>query len=151
MTIRPSMANLVPVFALALVFFAGPGAAQTMYKCISAGKTSYGQTPCSSGTTLKLEPPPAPAPPRTPATPRRIDALRLQADQLTRERHRREADDARIEQRAASAAAKRRDNCERLRLHKKWADEDAAHARHQGKAALTARRAAEKLALACPH
>ncbi len=140
---------------------AAPAAAQTVYKCTSDGKISYGQDPCSSGITVALEPaPPAPpAPSANQAAPRRADALRLQADQLTRERHRREAADERVAQRAAKAAAKQRDSCAKLKLQKKWADEDAAHAaaqdtahaRHPGKATLKAHRAAEKFALACPH
>ena len=165
MTIRPfaahaaHAAHLAFASSLALALIAVPAAAQPVYKCTSDGKISYGQVPCSGGITLALEPVPVP----NQAAPRRADALRLQADQLTDERHRREAADERVAQRAAKAAARQRDNCARLKLQKKWADEDAtqyathdatrnaARARHPDKATLKAHRAAEKFALACPH
>lgn len=162
MTIRPftaHAAHIASVFFLALALMAAPSSAQTVYKCTSDGKISYGQAPCNSGVSVALEPTPTPiiqsTNPANPTTQSRADALRLQADQLTKERHRREAEDERSAQRAAKAATKQRENCAKLKLQKNWAEEDAtyaaAHARHPGKATLKAHRAAEKFALACPH
>jgi hypothetical protein len=34
----------------------GIGRAQTIYKCVSGGKTSYSSTPCASGTETKIDP-----------------------------------------------------------------------------------------------
>jgi hypothetical protein len=143
------------VLALALVSTAAQSqtepTAQTIYKCTTGGQISYGQAPCTSGHTVALDPVAAPA---TKAADHHTRVLRQQAEQLSGERHRREAKEERIEQRASAAAARARDNCARLRLHKKWADEDAALARNKGQTksqtGLKARRAAEKLALACP-
>ena len=135
-------------FALALASTGAHGqTGQTIYKCTAQGKVSYGQAPCTTGHAIALDPV---ALPDTAAADQQTRLLHQQAQQLTRERHRREADDERMQQRAAHAAATVRANCARLKLQQRWADEDAAHARHKGQAALKARRAGEKLALACP-
>jgi type IV secretory pathway VirB10-like protein len=137
---------LVP---LLLALCAGQANAQTIYKCTVDGKTSYGEARCAAGNSVVLP---------TPAAPERSDfdqpaRRQQQAEQLTTQRHRREAREEQAQQRADKQAAKKRDRCASLKLQRQWADEDAAHAmrgRNAGQAALKARRAGEKFAMACP-
>ncbi len=124
--------------------------AQTVYKCTSSGQTSYGETPCAAGEAQQmLETPKAPQP-----IPASSEQLRQQAQQLTRQRHQREAREEQVQQRADKQAARQRERCASLKLHQQWASEDAARDKNAGKdsakAALKAHRAGEKLALACP-
>ena len=145
MTIRP----LFFLLPLLLILCAPQANAQSIYKCMLDGKTSYGETPCPTGNSVVLP---------APATPERsgLDQparLRQQAEQLTKQRHQREAREEQAQQRADRIAARQRERCTSLKLHKQWADEDAARAvrgRNAGQAALKARRAGQKLAMACP-
>lgn len=137
-------------FTALLALCAGQATAQTIYKCTSSGQTSYGEAPCAAGSVQHvLESPEA-----QPASSEASKQLRQQADSLTRQRHQREAREELVQQRADKKAARQRERCASLKLHQQWAAEDAAQARTAGKdtarAGLKARRAAEKLALACP-
>jgi hypothetical protein len=138
------MVQCLYVAALLLVSLHA-AAASAVYRCDSGGKISYGSVPCTGGTVL------------TPATGGSAgngqpDAALLRqkslADQLARERQQREAREEREQQKAAA----RRLHCDKLRLHKKWRDEDAARASASARAKLQsqARRSAEELALSCP-
>ena len=136
------------VFLLALS--TGQVTAQTIYKCTSSGTTSYGETPCAAGEAQQML-----ATPKTPQmAPTSSEQLRQQAQQLTRQRHQREAREEQVQQRADKQAARQRERCASLKLHQQWASDDAARDKNAGKdsakAALKARRAGEKLALACP-
>lgn len=123
--------------------------AHTVYRCSIDGKTSYSDTPCASGTSTALETPAAPSA-ASPAP----DLARMKAESATleKQRHAREAKDERAQGRDAARAAARRQQCDKLRLNKKWAEEDAAHATGQAvaRARVKARRMAEQLALECP-
>lgn len=132
---------------LLLVLGAPPAGAQTVYKCTTDDKVSYGSAPCADGAGVTLDVPAAPAPERPPPAP-----AKGQAERLAREGRQREAMDARARQRLERAAAARRKACAELRLRRRWADEDAALAsdKRAAKARQQARRAADKLALACP-
>ncbi|WP_317205500.1 DUF4124 domain-containing protein [Janthinobacterium sp.] len=135
---------------LGLAALCGAASAQTVYKCVSDGKTSYGTTPCPSGRGVALDvpPPPAPAPDAAAALARdEKTATRLRAERL-----RREAREDSAQARAGKAAAARRKKCAALALRQKWAAEDARGAGEKTatKARVKARRAAEKLALECP-
>jgi hypothetical protein len=130
--------------------------AQTMYKCTTDGKVSYGDAPCAAGaSSVTLEAPPAPAPVAAAnGTPSR-DLKRLQKESAALEKARlqREEKDERASDRAAQAAAVQRKKCGKLKLNKQWADEDvrrAATITNIDNAKLRAKRAGETLALECP-
>ena len=135
-----------------LALCAATARAQTVYKCTTDAGISYGDAPCASGKSVALEAPP----PVAPSVDNTLPHQKKEAARLEAERHKREASDARQQERDARTAAAYRKKCATLRLDKKWADEDAANAteaasgRNAGKATLKARRGAEKLALECP-
>ena len=127
--------------------------AQTVHKCTVDGKVSYSDQPCSDTAAAKavLNVPAAPA-----ADPDAVKSLRQQkkqADTLEKARLKRQEKDEREDAAAGRAAAAQRKKCDKLKLTKRWADEDARSA--TGKAAdparLKARRAGEAMALECPH
>jgi hypothetical protein len=123
--------------------------AQTIYKCSVDGKVSYGDTPCAHGESLALAVPPAPAPTPAAAPAPRAQATLLQLEKL---RLARELAEEREQRRTQRALAARREKCDRLRLQRKWADEDLARtsgARVEA-ARIKARRQAESLAVQCP-
>jgi hypothetical protein len=130
----------------ALVQAAG---AQTIYKCTTNGKVSYGEQPCAAGKTTQLAVSPAPSGEQAAAALER-DKARLAA--LQKERAAVNAREERERERSARAAASMRQKCDRLRLQVKWADEDAARAGKEAATAarLKARRQAEALAVQCP-
>jgi hypothetical protein len=130
----------------ALVQAAG---AQTIYKCTTDGKVSYGEHPCAAGKATELAVPPAPSGEQAAAALAR-DKARLAA--LQKERAVVNTREERERERSARAAAATRQKCDRLRLQVKWADEDAARAGKEAAAAtrLKARRQAEALAVQCP-
>ena len=135
--------------AVILCALAHPLAAQTIYKCTSGGKVSYGEHPCADGKATALAVPPAPSSAEAAEALKRDKAL-LAA--LQKERAAAMARDERDSQRAARAAAGMRQKCERLRLQEKWAQEDAARADKAtlSSARLKAKRQAEALAVQCP-
>ncbi len=135
------------IVTAALLLVSVHATAQPVYRCDSGGKVSYGSVPCASGAVMV--PIEAAAGPAGKAGPdQSLQRQQAMAEQLARERHRREAQ----EQREQQKAAVRRLQCDRLRLHKKWKDEDAAKAPASARAKLqaAARRSAERLALDCP-
>jgi hypothetical protein len=123
--------------------------AQTIYKCSVENKVSYSDRPCSGGNTIELAVPPAPpqASKRDTAAREREMLLQLEKLRLARALH-----EEREQARERRALASQRQKCNRLRLQRKWADEDQARAsRAQLDAArLKARRQAEALAVECP-
>jgi hypothetical protein len=122
--------------------------AQSIYKCSIEGKVSYGDRPCASGSTVELPVPKAP-----PSQPVQEHLRRAQASlQLEKLRLARELAEQREQARAQRAYAATRQKCDRLRLQRKWADEDLARsagARIEP-ARIKARRRAEALAVECP-
>ena len=129
--------------------------AQTMYKCTTDGKISYGDTPCAAGAAAStLEAPPAPAPAgANAATSRDLKRLQKESASLEKARLLREEKEERASDRAAQAAAVQRKKCGKLKLNKQWADEDvrrAATITNIDNAKLRAKRAGETLALECP-
>lgn len=126
--------------------------AQSVYKCTVDGKVSYSDTPCPAGArTATLEPPAAPK--ADPAATRDLKRQRKEAATLEKDRRKREAQEERESVRAAQAAAVQRKKCDKLKLNKRWADEDARRATGQASEAarLRAHRAGEAMALECPH
>ena len=140
----------IPSFITALLALgAGQASAQPVYKCTVNGKISYGEAPCSPGAAQQMLS--APIPPII--QPEQNAKLRQEAEQLSEQRHRREAREEQAQQRADKNAARERKKCDSLKLHQRWAAEDAAHDRNAGKdsakTTLKARRADEKWAMEC--
>jgi hypothetical protein len=128
--------------------------AQAVYKCVDAGKTSYSDRPCAQGASKPLPPPLAGISPADTMGPQGGDArtlLELEKARIAREKAAEQ--EAKAEARQAKASHARRQKCDKLRLRRKWAEEDLARTVHGPKheaARLKARRQAEALAVECP-
>jgi hypothetical protein len=125
--------------------------AQSIYKCTVNGKVSYSDTPCAAGAQMATLEAPA-APKADPAAARDLKRQRKQADALEKARLKQQERDERDSARAAQAATVQRKKCDKLKLNKRWADEDARRATGQATEAarLRAHRAGEAMALECP-
>ncbi|WP_445230986.1 DUF4124 domain-containing protein [Duganella rhizosphaerae] len=125
---------------------------QGVNKCTVDGKVSYSDMPCpanaASSTTLAV--PVAPA--VDPAAAADLARQRKEAAKLEKARHQHEDQDARAADKAAQAAAAQHKRCGKLKLNKRWADEDVARASlpNLDNAKLRAKRAGDTLALECP-
>jgi hypothetical protein len=131
--------------------------AQTVYKCSADGKPSYSDRPCAHGPSVALPPPAAGvAPPEAGAVATRDARTLLELEKLRMARDKEQAQAQREQQKLARAASARRKTCDKLRLRRKWAEEDLARAQTHAKpeareaARLKARRQAEALAVECP-
>jgi hypothetical protein len=133
--------------AIVLVLCAGAAGAQTVHKCTTDGKVTYTEQPCPGGTVIAV--PDAPAADKSAGA--ELKRAKKQADALEKERHKREAADEREDAAASRVAAARHQKCEKLRLDKKWADEDLRRVQpqHEERARIKAQRAADKLKLSC--
>jgi hypothetical protein len=142
-----TMFRFIP--ALAACALCQAAAAQAIYKCSVDGKISYGDQPCTSGQSIELAVPKAPAPQPALAQAERARTSMLQLEKL---RLARELAEQREQARAARVFATHRQKCNRLRLQRKWADEDLARANgaRMEAARIKARRQAESLAVECP-
>ncbi|MEX5744835.1 DUF4124 domain-containing protein [Massilia sp. X63] len=155
------MLKHLPGAVLCLAGLAGlanhPAAAGTIYKCSEGGKPSYHDRPCGPGATALPAPTQAAAPEALERLARER-ALLQEIEDARADQARREAGQARANERAQRAAAAQRRRCERLRLQHKWLDEDSAHAGREvgagddraARARTRARRQAEVLAVECP-
>lgn len=134
---------------LAFFLLSQLASAGTIYKCVKGGKPHYSDRPCGkSAQALKVEGAASP----DPATLARLERERALVQKIEDERAVRDeqlARDAAREQRAASSQKRR---CDKLRLQRKWAEEDSARAApdEAGSARIKARRQAEALAVECP-
>lgn len=141
------------VFACACVVSLAANA-QTVHKCQEDGKLTYTNIPCHGGATTVLTAPDAPAPNKEEAQDAQAELKRMQKQSaaLQKERLKRDADDERDAERANRVNAARQQRCAKLKLDKKWADEDlkGAQPQHEERARLKAQRAGEKLAAGCP-
>ena len=125
------------------------GTPGTIYKCVDGGRVSYNDRPCGAAA-IELAAPQASGP--------ALDALqrlareRAMLQKIEDERAVREEKEARENARAGRAALVERRRCDKLRLQRKWADEDAARAGRDevARARTKARRQAEALAVECP-
>jgi hypothetical protein len=144
--------RLLPILAASLLATAVQ--AQAVYKCSEGGKTSYSDRPCAQGTSKPLPPPPVGISPADTMGPQGGDArtlLELEKARIAREKAQEKEERAQAKQ--ARAAQARRQKCDKLRLRRKWAEEDLARTVHGPKheaARLKARRQAETLAVECP-
>jgi hypothetical protein len=124
--------------------------AGTIYKCVdSGGKPSYSDRPCGkSAVALKVEGPAGP----DPQTLARLERERALIEQIEGERAVRDEQEAREATRAQRAALAQKRRCDKLRLQRKWAEEDSARAARDeaDNARIKARRQAEALAVECP-
>jgi hypothetical protein len=125
--------------------------AQTVYKCTADGKTSYADRPCARGASVVL-PPPAGVDASTGSVRTDDSRALLELEKLRLEREKRAQQAEREDKRAVRLAATRRKQCERLRLHVRWAEEDVARmrGRSQEQARTRLRRRRETLAVECP-
>lgn len=124
--------------------------AQTVHKCTVDGKVTYTEQPCQAGSASVIAVPQAPAP--DPDAAADLQRMKKEARTLERDRHRREAADNREQQAAARAAQVHNRQCAKLRMEKKWADDEVRGAlvQHLERAKTKAQRAADRLALECP-
>jgi hypothetical protein len=131
---------------------AATATAGTIYKCTEGGRTSYHDRPCGRGAVaLKVQAAPAPSPDALERLARER-ALLQEIEDARADQDKREAQERRAHDRARRSAEAQRRRCDRLRLQRKWADEDSARAdRDESERARTkARRQAEALAVECP-
>ena len=142
-----------PLLFIALCLLCHGAGAQAIYKCSHGGKISYGDQPCTAGTSTRLPPPAAGvAPPEAGAVATRDARTLLELEKLRIARDKQIEAEERRQDKLARAAQARRKTCNKLRLRHKWAQEDAA--RVQGKAReaalLKVRRQRETMAVECP-
>jgi hypothetical protein len=145
---------LVALFLFSLLSLSLSAHAQAVYKCSVDGKTSYNDRPCAQGASKPIPPPPAGISAADTLGPQGGDArtlLALEKARIAREKNasRAEHEQARLER---TAHAKRQ-KCDKLRLRRKWAEEDLARTVHgpaHEAARIKARRQAESLAVECP-
>jgi hypothetical protein len=127
--------------------------AMAIYKCESAGKISYSDSPCSNSKGIKFEEPLEHRPSARDITDAKLKAAREKAEleRIESKRSKREAKEEKDREKIARAGADKRKKCDEMALQKKWADEDAASATGKSaqKARRTARRKAEKLEMEC--
>jgi hypothetical protein len=128
--------------------------AQTVYKCSVDGKTGYSDRPCAHGASNALPPLPAGIPVAATAGVRTGDARTLlELEKLRMAREKNTVREERDQARQAHAAQAKRQKCDKLRLRRKWAEEDLARTAHgpaHEAALIKARRHAESLAVECP-
>jgi hypothetical protein len=139
------MLKTIPLLSCLLC---APAAADTIYKCVEAGKVSYNDRPCA-GNTVELKVPAAGA---APEAAQRLARQRALLQEIEDKRAKEEDHEARAARQAQRAAEVQRKRCDKMRLQGKWATEDLARAgRIEAEhARIKARRQAELLAMECP-
>ncbi|MGJ7916661.1 DUF4124 domain-containing protein [Massilia sp. LXY-6] len=141
------------LFLLGAGVFSAGLQAQGVVKCSDGGQTSYGDRPCAHGRSTLL-PPPAGISISDQMGPQGGDArtlLELEKARIAREKAAEKQ--GRVEVRQARAAQAQRKKCDKLRLRRKWAEEDlvrSAHGPRQEAARIRLRRQLETLAVECP-
>jgi hypothetical protein len=148
------MHHLIPLVVLCAVCAGAHAQTAKIVKCTVDGKVTYTSEPCLNGDAVMMPalPPPAPDAPSTPQLERELAQQKATLNKLETARRAREAKDEKADAQASKANAAHKQKCAKLRLQKKWADEDAARASGTSAAALKlkARHEAEALALECP-
>jgi hypothetical protein len=124
--------------------------AQAIYKCIDGERITYGDQPCGKGgSQLRVQAPPQP----DPEAAARLERARAYLAEAERSRAADALREERASERARREAGAQRRRCDKLRLQRKWAEEDLARAagdERMNEARLKARRQQEALALECP-
>lgn len=148
------MHRLIPLVVLCAACASVHAQQAKIVKCTVDGKVTYTSEPCINGDAVVMPalPPPAPGATSTPELERELVQQKATLHRLETERHAREAKEEKADAQAAHAAAALKQKCAKMRLQKKWADEDAARASGANAPALKqkARHEAEALALECP-
>ncbi|MGF6274564.1 hypothetical protein ABIB38_002946 [Massilia sp. UYP11] len=124
-------------------------AAGAIYKCLEGGRVTYADRPCPrAGAELPVRA----AQPPDPETLARLDRARDMALEIDKQRAERALLDERDAERARRAALALRKRCDKLRLQRRWLEEDLARtdAAAREAARIKARRQAETLAVECP-
>lgn len=131
-----------------LALCALPACAQ-MYKCTVNGKPSYQETPCATGPVTKIKIDAAPEP--DPGSDEVRERQRELAERLSGERADRDAADRQQHAYAQQIAAARKHRCDRSRLERRWAAEDAQRPQRNAteRAQTAERREAEWASLDC--
>ncbi len=124
--------------------------AQKLYKCRVDGTLVYSGAPCKGVTSTPVDVPDAPKP--DPAVAAELKRQEIALAKLEKERLVREGQEKRFAESDARLAATRRDRCEKLRLQKKYADDEVTAAIGLETIALKekAMRVAEYVAAECP-
>lgn len=126
--------------------------AQALQRCVQEGKVSYTDQDCPAGASRStLQAPGAGV--ADPGAAQELARQAAKAAQLQKQRELRERHDAREDERSLAAARALRKKCDKLHLTQRWATEDVNRAptAQREAAQLKARRAAEAVALECPH
>jgi hypothetical protein len=128
-----------------------PAVHAQVYKCTHGDQTTYSQAPCERGTQTVMAAPAVPAATAPSGAAGELKRLQAESAALQKQRQAREAQQARNDTLQDRQAARRREQCARLELARKWADDDVRRASHQGAdaARLKATRAAERHAAEC--
>lgn len=136
-------------FLLLCLLCAGANA-QKLYKCRVDGTLVYSGAPCKGVASTPVAVPDAPKP--DPAVAAEIKRQEVALAKLQQARMLREKQDQRFAESDARLAAGRRDRCEKLRLQKKYADDEVTAAVGLPTQALKekAMRVAEYVASECP-
>lgn len=141
---------MIPVVAVVLLLWCVPAAAQSIYKCTVGGKVAYGDRPCDAGDALELAVPAAPAP--DPEAAQVLARQKAALAAIEKQRHARQAAEAKAAARAGKASAQAERRCAKLRLQQRWHDEELARALSEQRDALRrkALRHRQTMAIECP-
>ncbi len=148
---RENMSRLISLLLLcSLSSLCTVANAQKLYKCRVNGTLVYSGAPCKGVTSTPVDVPDAPKP--DPAVAAELKRQEIALDRLEKERLIREKQDKRYADSDARLAAGRRNRCEKLRLQKKFADDEVTAAVGLETQALKekAMRVAEYVASECP-
>jgi hypothetical protein len=145
------MGMIRSTFLLA-AFVLTQASAQPVYKCTQDGKTTYADRPCAHGKAVELPPPAGVRPEGAETVATRDARTLLELEKLRMAREQEQERIARADAHHERAAAKRRKQCERVRLRHRWATEDVARLTGRARAAAErrAQRAKEAMAVECP-
>lgn len=135
---------------LAILAGYASASAQTIYKCSTNGKVTYGERPCRAGTQATLAVPPPP--PLDPELKERLARQKALAESLEKERRDAAAQAAKAARPVtATRATPQQQRCDKLRLQLRWAEEDLRKAAGPATEALRLKveRQAEAMAVEC--
>ena len=137
---------------LLAAFMLTQASAQSVYKCTHDGKTMYADRPCAHGKAVELPPPAGVRPEGAETVATRDARTLLELERLRMAREKEQERIARADAHLERAAAKRRKQCERVRLRHRWATQDVARLTGRARAAAERRvqRAQEAMAVECP-
>jgi len=144
--------GMIRLTFLLAAFVLTQASAQSVYKCTQDGKTMYADRPCAHGKAVELPPPAGVRPEGAETVATRDARTLLELERLRMAREKEQERIARADAHLERAAAKRRKQCERVRLRHRWATQDVARLTGRARAAAERRvqRAQEAMAVECP-